>query len=117
MNVRFQNSPVDEQRHEDERDGDAADVVLVVGDHLGIGVVGVLRDGGGVEQDVGDVEQRGRCPGRELDAMRSEKKTQRTRRKRKQPKSKARKEAADRNNRRRRKRRLLQGPYDATREC
>ena len=64
-------SPVDKQRHQNERDADAADVVLVVGDHLGIGIVGVLRDGGGVEQDVGDVEQRGRCPGRELDAMRT----------------------------------------------
>ena len=64
-------SPVDKQRHQNERDADAADVVLVVGDHLGIGIVGVLRDGGGVEQDVGDVEQRGRRPGRELDAMRT----------------------------------------------
>ena len=67
---RPKHSPVDEQRHEDERDGDAADVVLVVGDHLGgVGVVGVLGDGGRVEQDVGDVEQRGRGPGRRLSSQ------------------------------------------------
>ena len=54
--------PVDKERHQDERDADAAGVVLVVRDPLRVGVVGVFRDGWGVDQDVGDEEDGGRRP-------------------------------------------------------